>query len=195
MPRMRLPCTRLVCVSLVLAFISLTVAATNEENPKAPTSSHQLKFSVFSAAGISGSSEGFQTHGTLAQPTPIGVGTSEEIQLYAGFWKGWSTVIGVVDDLFPEIFRTVLLQNHPNPFRPSTLIRYAIGSTAPVEITVYDVRGRVVNRLVRETKPSGSHEVTWDGRDDLGRSVESGIYFYRMRVGNSSSVRKMVLVK
>jgi hypothetical protein len=84
----------------------------------------------------------------------------------------------------------------PNPFNPVTTIRYDVpASGARVAIVVFDVTGRRVRTLVDGQKPAGSQSVVWDGRDDRGRGVASGIYFYRMTAGSFVQTRKMVLLK
>ena len=65
----------------------------------------------------------------------------------------------------------------------------------PVELTIFDVSGRRVRTLVRETQEPGAHEVVWDGRNDGGRQAAAGVYFYRLSAGRSSRVRKMVIIR
>ncbi len=88
-----------------------------------------------------------------------------------------------------------LAQNTPNPFNPTTLIRYDISAREHVTLAVYDANGRLVRTLVDETRPIGRSEVVWDGRNDSGTSVGSGVYFYRLDAGKFSESRKMVLLK
>jgi hypothetical protein len=89
-----------------------------------------------------------------------------------------------------------LYQNVPNPFNPSTTIRYYVPVESPVTLDVYDSTGRHVNRLIdREMKPRGMHQIQWSGRDTEGDGVASGIYFYRLQSGKKTISRKMVLLK
>jgi hypothetical protein len=85
----------------------------------------------------------------------------------------------------------------PNPFNPVTVIQYNVGEPGQVSLNVYDVTGRLVRTLVNETKTpaSGGYSVTWDGRNDGGQSVSSGIYFYRLSTGSFSETKKMILLK
>ncbi len=84
----------------------------------------------------------------------------------------------------------------PNPFNPSTTIRYDVpNGGARVSIAVFDVTGRRVRSLVDGAQPAGQQSVTWDGRDDGGTTVASGVYFYRMTAGSFAQTRKMVLLK
>ena len=89
-----------------------------------------------------------------------------------------------------------LLQNHPNPFNPSTTISYYLPESGPVTLEIYDVSGRLVRRLLdREMKESGIHGTAWDGQDAKGHRVQSGLYFYRIEAGKRSLSKKMVLLR
>ena len=94
----------------------------------------------------------------------------------------------------PEM-KLTLLQNHPNPFNPSTTIRYYMPERGAVTLSIFDVTGRLVKRLVDEHQERGPHSITWEGLNDEGAGVASGIYFYRMTVGKETISRKMVLLK
>jgi len=83
----------------------------------------------------------------------------------------------------------------PNPFNPQTVIRYDLPEPGDVRLTIYDILGRVVRRLVEGKREGGYHRVTWDGRDDAGHPVASGVYLCRIVAGEYTSVRKMVLVR
>jgi hypothetical protein len=90
------------------------------------------------------------------------------------------------------------LTSTPNPFNPSTRIRFAIPDNAGavrVSLRVYDIGGRVVRTLVQDTRGPGFHEVDWDGTDDRGNGVGTGIYFLQIRAGTWSDTRKLVLLK
>jgi hypothetical protein len=86
-------------------------------------------------------------------------------------------------------------QNSPNPFNPSTTVRYVVAEPGHVSIVVYSPDGRIVRTLVDEHRTAGTWTVGWDGKDDAGRDVATGIYFYRMQTGKTSLSRKMVLIK
>ena len=91
-----------------------------------------------------------------------------------------------------------LAQNSPNPFNPSTTISYELPESAGavrVVLVVYNIRGQKIVTLVDELKDAGRYSVNWDGTDAGGRRVSSGVYFYRMRAGEFSTVRKMVILK
>jgi FlgD Ig-like domain len=90
-----------------------------------------------------------------------------------------------------------LAQNIPNPFNPTTRIQYGVpaGNSASVRLVIYDTAGRQVRELVRGTEAPGVHSALWDGRDDSGRRVSSGIFYYRLLVAGQSMTRKLVLLK
>ena len=90
-----------------------------------------------------------------------------------------------------------LAQNIPNPFNPATTIVYSApeGMSVHVSLKVFDIRGKLVRTLVEGERQAGSYTVFWDGADNAGREVSSGVYFYRMQAGDYLQTRKMVLVK
>ena len=88
-----------------------------------------------------------------------------------------------------------LFANYPNPFNPSTAIKYSLPAEQLVELKIYAVDGSLVTTLVHERRPAGQHEVIWDGRNALGAPVASGTYFYQLQAGDFSDTQRMVLVK
>lgn len=91
--------------------------------------------------------------------------------------------------------RVVLTANFPNPFNPSTAIRYFLPAQQPVKLTLYDLLGRPLRRLVREEQPPGWYQVEWDGRDDQGRPAATGVYLYRLETDQHQQAQKMTLVR
>jgi hypothetical protein len=88
-----------------------------------------------------------------------------------------------------------LMQNHPNPFNPSTTIEYSLPESGYVSLAVFDVAGRRVARLVDGKQEQGPHAVQWTGRDQNGAAVASGLYFYKLDFGKESLTRKMVFLR
>jgi hypothetical protein len=86
-------------------------------------------------------------------------------------------------------------QNVPNPFNPTTRIRFVVPESGQVTLTVFDVRGSVVATLVRSSMSAGPATVTWDGSDRFGQTAASGTYFYRLDVAGRSLSKKMLLLK
>ncbi|PKN79592.1 MAG: hypothetical protein CVU48_04890 [Candidatus Cloacimonetes bacterium HGW-Cloacimonetes-1] len=99
------------------------------------------------------------------------------------------------EDINIPAVTTALNNNYPNPFNPETTISYSVKEASPVTIEIYNVKGQVVRTLVSETKASGNHTTVWNGKDNNGRNVTSGVYFYKMNAGKYSSTRKMILMK
>ena len=95
----------------------------------------------------------------------------------------------------PQNVATRLLQNFPNPFNPSTTIRYDIAAAGQAEVTVFNVRGELVKRLEARYHLPGSYETSWAGDNSTGDPVPSGIYFYQLRDTGATQTRKMVLLK
>lgn len=88
-----------------------------------------------------------------------------------------------------------LHQNYPNPFNPATDIRFDLPVPARVTLTVYNILGQAVNRLADGDFAAGQHTVHWDGTDNNGQSVASGVYFYRIKADSFDASRKMILLK
>ena len=98
----------------------------------------------------------------------------------------------------PEKPRALALyQSSPNPLNPSTTISYAITESAGLEtrLEVYNLRGQIVRILVDKVQEPGVYQVFWDGADSQGKEVPSGVYFYRLRAGERSRMRKMVVLR
>jgi subtilisin-like proprotein convertase family protein len=90
---------------------------------------------------------------------------------------------------------TRILGNSPNPFNPRTVISFDLARTGPVNLDIYDLRGRLVRTLVESNLPAGRHQVTWDGLDRNGQMSASGVYFTKLRAGGDAKVNKMTLVR
>jgi hypothetical protein len=88
-----------------------------------------------------------------------------------------------------------LHQNYPNPFNPETRIAYSLGSRSDVTLEIYSSLGQMVRTLVRGEQTTGAYTVSWDGRSDAGRPVASGVYFSRLRAGEFTAVRKLMLIR
>jgi flagellar hook assembly protein FlgD len=90
---------------------------------------------------------------------------------------------------------TTLLPCSPNPFNPVTTIQFELASATDVSLRIYDVKGRLVRTLLDENMPRERHRLTWDGTNNHGSQVASGIYFLRMVAGSTVEVQKMALLK
>jgi hypothetical protein len=86
-------------------------------------------------------------------------------------------------------------QNYPNPFNPATTIAFSVKTAGQVNLSIYNVLGQEVRSLVNEFKDAGNYSAYWDGRDNGGGEVASGVYFYRIKSGDFNDIKKMVLMK
>ena len=104
--------------------------------------------------------------------------------------------VGIDDDVQVNPYDYALHDNFPNPFNPETQIRFSIGSQEDVKLIVYDVVGRQVRTLIKgNAYAPGFHVVNWNGLDDQGQKVPSGLYIYRIKAGSFIADKKMLLVK
>ncbi len=96
----------------------------------------------------------------------------------------------------PTAYHYSLSQNYPNPFNPTTTISYTVRTYAPVSLRIYNVAGQLIRTLVDEmVYPGQVHTASWDGRNNVGQSVSSGVYFYKLVAGDFVQTKKMVLLK
>ena len=114
------------------------------------------------------------------------------------FKQGIENLQNLLASLIPE--ETALLRNYPNPFNPETWIPYQLAESAEVTLTIYDMNGQLVRRLEVGHQAAGMYQsrsrtVYWDGRNQLGESVASGLYFYTLTAGEFSATRKMLILK
>ena len=114
------------------------------------------------------------------------------------FKQGIENLERLLASLIPE--ETVLLANYPNPFNPETWIPYQLAEPAEVTLTIYDMNGKVVRRLVLGHQAAGmyrsrSRAVYWDGRNQVGEPVASGLYFYTLTAGEFTATRRMLILK
>ena len=112
--------------------------------------------------------------------------------------RGFMVLEQLLVSLTPK--ETELLANYPNPFNPETWIPYRLAEDAFVRLTIYDLGGRVVRTFnvghrIASAYESQSKAIYWDGRNDVGESVASGVYFYTLAAGDFSATRKMLILK
>ncbi|RMD58836.1 T9SS C-terminal target domain-containing protein [Candidatus Parcubacteria bacterium] len=120
----------------------------------------------------------------------IGLNTSDSTVMVYGTMTATS-----VADYDPAAIHFQLFQNYPNPFNPSTTISYSVAAAGDVQLQIYNALGQVVRTLFSGRAPAGNYTLTWDGRDDGGRLLSSGPYFYRLRVGETVLSRRMIFLK
>ena len=99
-----------------------------------------------------------------------------------------------------QVKQTALLQNFPNPFNPETWFPYYLANDVPVSIRIHNVRGQLINELALGVQKEGAYltrdtAAYWDGLDQLGTTVSTGVYFYSLEAGQFQATRKMLILK
>lgn len=135
--------------------------------------------------------------GTVGQSF-IGVVENSNSVNQVGFWylTNQLAATGIADDLnqnLPAEFS--LEQNYPNPFNPETEIPFQLPKESHVVLKIFNIRGQLIRTLVHADYTPGFYSVRWDGKDNNGISVSSGLYFYRFQAGNFVQVKKMTFLK
>jgi flagellar hook assembly protein FlgD len=102
-------------------------------------------------------------------------------------------VVGIENSF--ALQNNVSVTNYPNPFNSETTISYSIPLNDIVSIEIYNNQGKKIKTLVNEYQASGNHSVVWNGKDDKGKAVSNGIYYYNIKAGKFFSSKKMVLTK
>ena len=129
------------------------------------------------------------THGRYGYP--LG-----DLNAFPTVYADWiQNVLNVEDDAKITPAKFELAQNFPNPFNPTTDITFSIDRTANVDLSIYNMLGQKVRTLTSGSKVAGTHVLRWDGRDESGSSVSTGIYLYTLTDGSSSITKKMALMK
>ena len=114
------------------------------------------------------------------------------------FKEGIENLQNLLASLIPE--ETALLANYPNPFNPETWIPYQLAKSADVVLTIYDMNGQLIRRLTVGQQAAGMYQsrsraAYWDGRNQLGESVASGLYFYTLTADDFTATRRMLILK
>jgi len=110
-----------------------------------------------------------------------------------GAYENQNVVVETDEILIPKI--TKLYQNFPNPFNPSTTIKYSLKEDSKVKLNIYNIKGQKIKQLVNDQLAAGQHSVVWNGADNNNKSVSSGIYFYKLKTYNFEKTKKMILMK
>ena len=152
------------------------------------------------AADLSNIIDTFITISGLEQNTFYSWRVRAVIDGTAGAWSERSTfTTGIATDItdpseiLPKVFS--LSQNYPNPFNPSTTIRFTLPRQTFVRLEIFNVLGQKVTTQVDQLMPAGDYTISWDGTDNAGRPVSSGVYLYRITAGEFVDTRKMLLLK
>ena len=138
--------------------------------------------------------------GGASGPSGAGPGAGDAVSSYVIF-DDWATYPRCDDypSPVPEVNtpdRFALSDAYPNPFNPQTTIEFAVPNRTTVSLTLFDISGRAVRHLLRaEIVEPGRHGMVWDARDDAGRGLASGVYFYRLDAAGFSATRRVMLIK
>ncbi|HNW24669.1 MAG TPA: choice-of-anchor J domain-containing protein, partial [Candidatus Cloacimonas sp.] len=132
----------------------------------------------------------------ITQPGPLYIGI-QCLSNDAFFFCVDDVTVAGNDINDPEIpvVATALNNNYPNPFNPETTISYSVKDREPVTIGIYNIKGQLVKTLLKGIQEPGNHTIVWNGTDENGRSVSSGVYYYKMQAGKYSSTKKMIMMK
>ncbi|MBP8705693.1 MAG: T9SS type A sorting domain-containing protein, partial [Candidatus Cloacimonas sp.] len=93
------------------------------------------------------------------------------------------------------IVQSKLQTNYPNPFNPATTIAFTLAKADKVEIVIYNLKGQKVKTLLSDNLLAGNHSIVWDGKDDKGKTLSSGIYLVKMKTGKTIDTRKITMLK
>ena len=129
---------------------------------------------------------------TLAENSPC-VGMGEYEADMGAFGIGCEAILATYQDIMP--LQYALYQNYPNPFNPTTTFRYHLPKYALVNITIYDMMGRIVNNLVSSQQNAGYKSIQWNATNNAGQPVSAGLYLYTIQVGEFKQTKKLVLLK
>ena len=118
----------------------------------------------------------------------------DDIRLVAATAPPWATaVLEEHTAVLPQTF--ALEQNYPNPFNSDTVIRFALPTSEDIELPIFNLSGQKVTSLMEGVREAGTYTVRWDGRDDSGRELASGVYLYRLLTGQQMETRKLLLLR
>jgi len=115
--------------------------------------------------------------------------TIEEVTLIATSIETHPTPVAIIGSDFQ------LANNYPNPFNPQTIIEFKVPHNGQVTLNIYNMLGQRIRTLLNETRPAGTYKILWDGRDDFGRVVATGVYLYQLRGDNALITKKMTFIK
>jgi hypothetical protein len=152
---------------------------------------YTIQQSAITNCGCQSSSEDYSIQDATGQPIPVGQFNSEDFVLYSGLFNNGQTSTSIDEPpkaIIPEKYR--LKQNYPNPFNPTTTIEYSLPKDSEVSILIYNLNGKLIERIVNEIKNAGNHKAIWQADN-----IPTGVYFYTIEAGNFKDVKKCILIK
>lgn len=181
-------------VALVIPLVPLAILGTMSD-----ADAQTLVKTAVSGGAVDATGGGLRLQATVGEAGVVGRTAGGGLILGEGFWPGYWRMIAT-DVRFPADsgiqYVNTLRQNFPNPFVEATDIGFSVASRSTVKLDVYDIGGRRVTTLVDdEPYEPGIHRVSWDGRDLLGQQAASGVYFYRLHVGEWTATHKMLKLR
>ncbi len=125
-----------------------------------------------------------------------GDGNGSEIIDMGVYEFGAPSFVKIDKNIITQTPNNVLQQNYPNPFNPSTIIEFSIQNDSQIELSIYNIKGQKIKSLVNAEYINGSHSITWNGDNDFGKPVSSGVYYYKLIVNRKTeAVKKCLLLK
>jgi len=157
---------------------------------------YRCDWSVVGSGGGDMAGSSYRCGSTVGQ-TAAGQITGSNYWALIGFWQpeGATGVREEVEWSSAQVVRTRLYSPEPNPARARVAIRYTLDAERQTLLQMHDLAGRVVRTLCASSMQRGAYSVTWDGRDQVGRSLANGVYFVRMVAGSYRATEKVVLQK
>ena len=185
-------------LGLDLAFPSFPVPleAIDVQNPAARKLFHYTETDTTAIAGVTFDNTGAGGKAVILGFDMAAGGPNNMAPILLSVISFFDAPVGIDDELVTIPLTTELQQNYPNPFNPSTQITYSLGKTADATLIIYNILGQEVRTLVNATKrPAGQYTVTWDGRNDQGTRVASGMYVYQLKADGVITTHKMLLLR
>jgi hypothetical protein len=157
----------------------------------------ELSREALSGGAMSTSAGSYLLDATVGEVGVVGFVQSNEHSLGMGFWQGMEHLRATAaPEAMAEVhFVNGLRQNFPNPFAGETALSFTVGARSPVRLRIFDVTGRRVATLFDQAADPGRYDVRWEGQDDTGSFVSTGIYFCRLDVGSWTETRKMLRLR
>lgn len=182
----------------IVAILSIASVALSDE-PVAVLEGSRQTATVLSAGGHMGSGGRLMGTTVLGEEVSSGPLRGGNFIINPGFLAKKKLLgppsAGVDEPAGAPTAASRLIGNRPNPFNPSTAVHFDLGQAGTASLKIYDVRGRLVRTLVNAPVGAGRHQVTWDGRNDAGRPVASGVYLLEMSAGDYRGKHKMILAR
>ena len=175
------------CILILLASAALALFSTG--------GAFQLYRPATASVGGPASSPGYRMQ-SLGGQTAIGRTASPNFGLEHGFYTPAGLPFAAVEEKTEAPPASIRLDSvHPNPFNPSTTIAFELPATVPTTLKIYNMKGQLVRTLLDEPRPAGRHRIPWNGLDDRGATVSSGLYLLTMTAGDYRARRKLTLLK